>query len=133
MKQMIRKLIHRQFNIFNLLLVVVMLVGTLLVGSAIAADHNVSFAWTYPAEQNSVINGFRIFDMTDSDKPVLVVEYAQGSLRAADVVIKLSDGANWFSIAAYIGDSNGPFSNPVSVNQSPMTKPGLSATCVTCQ
>jgi len=118
----------------NLLLIGVLIFGFVAVGSALAVEHKIKFEWHYPADQNSIINGFRIYNATNPEKPYVLATIKQGSARTVELVVDLQDGKNLFFSAPYIGNREGLPSEVSEILISPMYKIDMFRTvCETCK
>ena len=71
-----------------------------------AAEQKVRFEWSYPSEQSTVIDGFKIYNTTAGKAIVATIH--QGSLRVYEKTLDLPTGKNTFEIVPFIGPNEGP-------------------------
>ena len=99
-----------------------------------AQEHNVTFKWSYPEDQSSVINGFRIYDNSNPQAPKVIMTINNGATRTVMKPVELQSGANNFFIAPFIGDREGSPSNVGGANITPFYPiTDFTVECPTCK
>lgn len=101
---------------------------------AFAAEQKVTFKWTYPEDQNSIINGFRIYDNRNEQRPRVLATINNATVRKFVLDIELMEGENKFFISPFIGNTEGKPSNVTIVKKAVFYEiTDFDAECTNCK